>query len=148
MLKIALGSDHVGLDLKNEIADHLTQKGYTCHDFGAFDKKRTSYPIHAKTVCQAVVSGEYDRGILICGTGIGMSITANKIHGIRAVVCSEPYSAALSRQHNNTNILAMGARVVGIDLAEMIVDIWLSSNYEGGRHQERLDMISDLEDER
>jgi ribose 5-phosphate isomerase B len=104
--------------------------------------------MHAKTVCEAVTSGVFDRGILICGTGVGMSIAANKIRGIRAVVCSEPYSALLSRQHNNTNILAFGARVVGIELAKMIVETWLVSEYEGGRHQERLDMIDEMENER
>ncbi|MCE1253665.1 MAG: ribose 5-phosphate isomerase B [Anaerolineae bacterium] len=148
MLKIAFGSDHIGFGLKKEIMAYLTQKGYTCFDFGAHDENRTSYPIHARATCQAVVSGEYDLGILICGTGVGMSISANKIHGIRAVVCSEPYSAALSRQHNNTNVLAMGARVVGVELAKMIVDNWLAAQFEGGRHQERVEMITALENER
>ncbi len=147
MLKIAFGSDHIGFGLKKEIMDYLTQKGHTCFDFGTYDEKRTSYPIHARATCRAVVTGEYDLGILICGTGVGMSISANKVHGIRAVVCSEPYSAALSRQHNNTNVLALGARVVGVELAKMIVDNWLAAEFEGGRHQERVDMITEIEKE-
>jgi ribose 5-phosphate isomerase B len=97
-------------------------------------------------VAQKITSGEYEKGILICGSGVGMSITANKIHGIRAVVCSEPYSAVLSRKHNNSNILCMGSRVVGEELAEMIVREWLAAEYEGGRHQNRLDMINELEE--
>ncbi len=148
MLKIALGSDHIGYPFKMEIDKYLLEKGFEVQDFGCYDENRTSYPTHAKAVCDAVTVGAYDRGILICGTGVGMSIAANKIHGIRAVVCSEPYSAQLSRQHNNTNILAFGARVVGIELAKMIVDLWLASEYEGGRHQDRLDMISAFEKER
>jgi ribose 5-phosphate isomerase B len=148
LLKIALGSDHIGYEYKMAISQYLTEKGIQCQDYGTYDTIRTSYPIHAKAACQGVISGECDRGILICGTGIGMSITANKIHGIRAVVCSEPYSAMLSRQHNNTNILAFGARVVGIELAKMIVDTWLAAEFEGGRHQERLDIIAGIENER
>ena len=147
-MKIALGSDHIGYSYKVELDDYLSNKGYECKDFGTFDEKRTSYPIYAKRVCNSVIIGDYDRGILVCGTGVGMSITANKIHGIRAVVCSEPYSAVLSRQHNDTNVLTFGARVIGIELAKMIVDLWLASEYEGGRHQERLDMILELEKQR
>ncbi len=148
MRKIALGSDHVGYDYKQIISEHLTEKGFACQDFGCYDTNRTNYPTYAEGVCQAVTGGLFERGILICGSGVGMAIAANKIHGIRAVVCSEPYSAALSRQHNNTNILAFGARVVGIELAKMIVNIWLAADYEAGRHQNRLDMITDLENKR
>jgi ribose 5-phosphate isomerase B len=144
-LKIAIGSDHVGYQYKDEIINHLNKNGYQCQDFGVFNEDRTAYPIYAKVVCKAVIAGGFDRGILICGTGVGMSIAANKFHGIRAVVCSEPYSAMLSMQHNDTNILSFGARVIGIELAKMIIDAWLSTKFEGGRHQERVDMITDFE---
>lgn len=141
MSTIAIGCDHVGFELKNHIIDLLQSKGYSIKDFGAHSNERTDYPIFGKAVAQAVISGECEKGILICGTGVGISIAANKVKGIRAVVCSEPYSALLSRQHNNTNILAIGSRVVGKDLALMIVDEWLSGEYEGGRHQKRIDML-------
>lgn len=141
MSTIAIGCDHVGFELKNHIIDHLQSKGYSIKDFGAHSNERTDYPIFGKAVARALISGECEKGILICGTGVGISIAANKVKGIRAVVCSEPYSALLSRQHNNTNILAIGSRVVGKDLALMIVDEWLSGEYEGGRHQKRIDML-------
>lgn len=144
-MKIAIGSDHVGLELKTKLLEHLTEKGIEYHDFGTLTAERTDYPTYGEAVANAVASGEYDKGIVLCGTGVGISISANKVPGIRAVVCSEPYSALLSRQHNDTNILAMGSRVVGSDLALMILDTWLSGEYEGGRHQKRLDMISNIE---
>jgi len=144
-VKIAIGNDHAAYEMKVEIKEYLEQKGYEVLDFGTNEKARTDYPIYAKKACYAVLDGQCDRGILICGTGVGMSLTANKIHGIRAVVCSEPYSAVRSRQHNNTNVLCFGARVIGIDLAKMIVDLWLAAEFEGGRHQRRIDMITELE---
>ena len=143
--RIAIGSDHVGFDLKEAIKGLLEELGFEWDDFGTSTHDRTDYPLFAEKVAQAVVSGAAERGILICGTGVGMSIAANKIHGIRAVVCSEPYSARLSREHNNTNILALGARVVGLGLARTIVEAWLAGEYEGGRHAGRLEMISQLE---
>lgn len=148
MKKLAIGCDHVGYELKAGLLKHLEEKGIEYHDFGTYTTDRTDYPIYAKAVAQAVASGEYDGGLLICGTGVGISVAANKLRGIRAVVCSEPYSALLSRQHNNSNILAMGSRVVGLDLALMILDAWLSGEYEGGRHQGRIDMISEMEETR
>jgi ribose 5-phosphate isomerase B len=117
-------------------------------DKGTWSPERTDYPRYASAVAQAILTGEAEGGILICGTGVGISITANKYPGIRAVVCSEPYSAQLSRQHNNTNVLAFGARVIGLELAKMIVDAWLGSDYEGGRHQTRIDAITALEQPR
>ena len=144
-MKIAIGSDHAGYDLKLEVKKHLEQKGLKVVDFGTNEPASTDYPIYAKRACYAVLEGQCERAILICGTGVGMSITANKIHGIRAVVCSEPCSAVLSRKHNNTNVLCFGARVVGIELAKMIADLWLAAEYEGGRHQKRIDMITELE---
>ena len=135
-MKIAIGSDHVGIELKPIIVDYL--------NFGAYNNERTDYPIYGKKVAEAVASGNYDCGILICGTGVGISISANKVKGIRAVVCSEPYSAKLSKQHNNTNILAFGARVIGSELAKMIVKEWLEAKYEGGRHSKRVEMLDEM----
>ncbi len=147
-MKIAIGCDHVGYELKKRVIDHLTEKGHEVVDFGTNSTERTDYPIYGEKAANAVASGECDRGIVICGTGIGISISANKVKGIRCVVCSEPYSALLSRQHNDTNMLAFGSRVVGGDLALMIVDAWLSGEYEGGRHARRVQMISDIESKR
>ena len=141
MSLIAIGCDHVGFELKTHIIDHLQKQGHSIKDFGAHSTERTDYPIFGKAVANSVANQECEKGILICGTGVGISIAANKVHGIRAVVCSEPYSALLSRQHNDTNILAFGARVVGRDLAIMIVDAWLSGEFEGGRHQNRINII-------
>jgi len=131
--------------MKEEIKKYLEMCGYTVVDFGTNSNERTDYPIYGERVALAVVSKEADCGILICGTGVGISISANKVKGIRAVVCSEPYSAQLSKQHNNTNILAFGARVIGIEMAKMIVDTWLKAEFEGGRHQKRIDRISAIE---
>ena len=141
MTQIAIGCDHVGFELKTHIIEHLQSKGYSIKDFGTHNTERTDYPLYAKAVAEAVTGGECEKGILICGTGVGISIAANKVKGIRAVVCSEPYSALLSRAHNDTNILALGSRVVGRDLALMIVDSWLGGEFEGGRHQNRIDML-------
>lgn len=144
-MKIGIGNDHVAVDMKNEIKTYLESKGYEIVDFGTNSEERFDYPIAGETVAKAVISNEVDLGILICGTGVGISLSANKVHGIRAVVCSEPYTAKLSREHNNTNILAFGARVIGIELAKMIVDNWLAAEFEGGRHQSRIDMIAQIE---
>lgn len=141
MTQIAIGCDHIGFELKTHIIEHLQSKGYGIKDFGTHSTERTDYPLFAKAVADAVTKGECEKGILVCGTGVGISIAANKVKGVRAVVCSEPYSALLSRQHNDTNILALGARVVGRDLALMIADIWLGGEFEGGRHQRRVDML-------
>ncbi|EOT8831726.1 bifunctional allose-6-phosphate isomerase/ribose-5-phosphate isomerase RpiB [Escherichia fergusonii] len=145
MKKIAFGCDHVGFILKEEILMHLAQRGIEVLDKGTWSDERTDYPRYASAVAQAVVAGEVDGGILICGTGVGISITANKFAGIRAVVCSEPYSAQLSRQHNDTNVLAFGSRVVGLELAKMIVDAWLDAKFEGGRHLARVEAIKAIE---
>jgi ribose 5-phosphate isomerase B len=146
--QIAIGSDHVGFPLKEEIKKYLTELGYAHQDFGAHSVERTDYPLFARDVASAITSNQVDLGILVCGTGVGMSITANKVRGIRAVVCSEPYSAMLSRQHNNTNVLALGSRVIGPELARMIVKAWLDAEFEGGRHASRLEIISQIEAER
>lgn len=147
MKKIAFGCDHVGFILKEEILAHLAAKGIEVIDKGTWSGERTDYPHYASAVAEAVVAGDAEGGILICGTGVGIAITANKFPGIRAVVCSEPYSAQLSRQHNNTNVLAFGSRVVGLELAKMIVDCWLAAEFEGGRHQTRVAAIAKIEAE-
>ncbi|MBP3361220.1 MAG: ribose 5-phosphate isomerase B [Clostridia bacterium] len=144
-MKIAIGCDHVGYQLKLHIIKYLQSQGHEVVDFGTGSEERTDYPIYGKKVACSVANGETERGILICGTGVGISLAANKVKGIRAVVCSEPYSAKLSRQHNNSNIVAFGARVIGSATAEMIVDEFLNAEYEGGRHQRRIDMISAIE---
>lgn len=140
-MKIAIGCDHVGYILKEPLKQYLESQEIEIVDVGAYDEVRTDYPIYAKKVASLVSSKECDLGILICGSGVGISITANKVKGIRAVVCSDPYSAKLSRSHNNTNILSMGSRVVGLELAKMIVDEWLNATFEGGRHQKRIEMM-------
>ncbi len=144
-MKIGIGCDHVGYELKGKVTEHLRELGYEVVDFGTNSSERTDYPIYGEAVARAVASGACEKGILICGTGVGISLAANKVHGIRAVVCSEPYSALRSRRHIATTILAFGARVVGADLALMIVDAWLSGVYEGGRHAKRVQMIVDIE---
>ena len=144
-MKIAIGNDHIAVEMKNHIIDYLTAKGHELVNFGTDTNERCDYPIYGKKVADAVAKGECEFGILICGTGIGISLAANKVKGIRAAVCSDPYSARLTRQHNNANIIAFGARVVGEATAEMIVDEFLNAEYEGGRHQTRIDMISAIE---
>ena len=145
-MRIGIGNDHVAIELKNTIKEHLEQQGYEVVDFGTNYPERFDYPISGYKVGKAVASGDVDLGVLICGTGVGISLAAKKVHGIRACVCSDPYSAKLSREHNNTNIIAFGARVVGPELAKMIVDEWLSATFEGGRHQRRIDMLAEIEE--
>ncbi len=140
-LRIAIGSDHGGFEYKSEIIDYLKENGYTYTDVGTYSKESCDYPIIAKKVAQKIVSGEADRGILICGTGIGMSIAANKVKGIRAALCSDTFSAKATRAHNNSNILCLGQRVIGDCLALDIVTVWLNTEFEGGRHQRRIDEI-------
>lgn len=137
---IAIGCDHTAAALKRELTTHLEARGEQVRDFGAFEDK-APYPVVGQTVAKAVAAGECALGVLLCGTGVGMSIAANKVRGIRACCCSEPYSAKLSRQHNDSNVLCMGARVVGPELAKMILDAWLAASFEGGRHADRVGMI-------
>lgn len=145
---IGIGNDHVAVDMKNEIKNYLEKKGHTVVDFGTNSFERCDYPVYGRAVAKAVAASEVECGVLICGTGVGISLAANKVAGIRACVCSEPYSARLSKEHNNTNIIAFGARVIGIETAKMIVDEWLNAEFEGGRHQKRIDMIAEIENER
>lgn len=144
-MTVALASDHVGLPLKRAIIAHLEERGVAYRDFGTDSDARCDYPQFALPAAKAVADGEYTCGILCCGTGIGMSIAANKVAGIRCTACSDGYSAALSRAHNNANMLALGSRVVGTGLALQIVDLFLDTPYEGGRHARRLEQICEIE---
>ena len=145
-MKLAIGNDHVAVEMKKEIKEYLEEKGYEVINVGTDSSERFNYPVSGYKVARMVADGEVDGGILICGTGVGISLSANKVHGIRACVCSDPYTAKLSKQHNNTNIIAFGARVIGIETAKMIVDEWLNTKYEGGRHQVRIDQIKEIEE--
>jgi ribose 5-phosphate isomerase B len=143
---IALASDHAGFELKRELIRYLEELRLPYTDLGPGTDERTDYPAWGYRAARAVASGECDRGIIVCGTGAGMSLAANKVKGIRCVLCSDCYTAQLSRRHNNANMLALGARVVGADLAKLIVKTWLEAEFEGGRHQMRLDMIAKIEE--
>ena len=144
-MKIAIGNDHACREMKSALIEHLNSKGIQAVDLGAKGSDSSDYPIYAESIARAVAAGEYDRGILICGTGIGMSIAANKVNGARAACCTDPYSSKLSREHNNSNILCLGARVTGVELAKMIVDTWLDAEFEAGRHKRRVDMYDEIE---
>ncbi len=144
-MKLAIGCDHTALQMKNEIIEYLTEKNYTVEDFGAYYGESSDYPVYGEAVARAVAGGGFDFGILICGTGIGISLAANKVCGIRAAVCSEPYSASMARRHNDANIIAFGARVIDINRAKEITDAFLSAEFEGGRHTARVDMIMGIE---
>jgi ribose 5-phosphate isomerase B len=147
-MKIAIGCDHAGVELKGELVKLLEAMGMEVVDFGTNDSKSVDYPDFGDRVSSAVSSGEVDRGVLICGTGIGMSIVANKFRNVRAALCSEPFSARMSRLHNDSNILVIGGRVVGKALALEITKVWLETPFEGGRHEQRLKKISLIEDRR
>lgn len=142
---IALGSDHAGFQLKEQVISFLQSSSLNYKDFGVYNEERADYPDQAALVVKAVKSGESTFGILICGTGIGMSIVANKHRGIRAALCSEPYSARFAREHNNANVLTMGSRVIGPGMAEEIVSIFIHTEYANGRHEKRLGKIEQLE---
>ena len=145
MVKIALGSDHGGYELKEYIKQHLEEKGVEYIDYGTKSTESVDYPEFGKKVAEAVKNGECERGIVCCGTGIGISISANKVPGIRCALCSDCYSARMSREHNNANVLALGARVTGRDLAFEIVDVWLKSEFQAGRHERRVNKITEIE---
>ena len=141
---IGIGSDHGGYALKQAVIKHLEEKGYAVKDYGCYSEESCDYPVYAKAVANAVKDGEVKQGILICGTGIGISIAANKVNGVRAAVVSEPVSAKLTKEHNNANIIAFGARIVGSEMAKAIVDAWLDAEYIGsGRHERRVNMIEE-----
>ena len=144
-MKVAVGCDHGGFALKEQILEHLKKRGIAYHDFGIYEEKAVDYPVIAAQVARAVAAGEYVRGILICGTGIGMSLAANKIAGIRAAACSETFSAKYTRLHNDANILCLGGRVVGPGVAFEMVDLFIDTPFEGGRHKTRVDLIGEIE---
>ena len=144
-MKIAIGNDHAAVALKNEIMEFVQSLGHEVVNFGTDTNESCHYPEYGEKVANAVASGEFDCGILICGTGVGISIAANKVNGIRAAVCSEPTTARLVKEHNNANIIAFGERIVGVELAKDIVKAYLSAEFLGGRHGIRVDMISDIE---
>ena len=142
---LAIGSDHGGFALKQAIMEHLREKGVEYKDFGTYTEESCDYPEYGEAVARAVAGGECDRGIAICGTGIGISIAANKVRGVRAAVCGDCYSAEMTRRHNDANVLCMGGRVVGDGLALKIVDVFLETPFEGGRHARRVGKIHEIE---
>ncbi len=144
-MKIAIGADHGGFEYKEAIIKHLRDQGYEVEDFGTYSTESCDYPIYAKKVANAVAQGDVERGILICGTGIGVSIAANKVKGIRAALCGDTFSAHATREHNDSNVLCLGARVIDDKLALDIVDIWLKTDFSGdARHQKRIDMLENV----
>ncbi len=143
-MKIVIGNDHVAVEMKKEITEYLESLGHEVLNVGSDSSERCDYPVYGEKAAREVAAGNAERGIVICGTGVGISLAANRVPGIRCVVCSEPYSAALSKQHNNTNMLAFGARVIGIELAKMIVKAWLDAEFEGGRHAERVKLLEEI----
>ncbi|MDR0552256.1 MAG: ribose 5-phosphate isomerase B [Spirochaetaceae bacterium] len=143
---IVIANDHTGLELKNEIKKFFEERGLAYKDIGTNTPERTDYPLWGWRAAKLVASGECERGVIICGTGVGISLAANKVKGIRCVVCTDCYTAQLSRLHNNSNMLALGARVLGTGLARLITEIWLDTPFEGGRHKPRVDMLREIED--
>jgi len=144
-MRLALGADHGGYELKEELKKIFRQKKIDYYDFGTYDTKSTDYPDWGIKVAETVAKGEFERGILICGTGLGMCLMANKVPGIRATPCYGIFSARLSREHNNSNILVLGGRITGKDLAKQIVEEWLEAKFKGGRHKRRIDKITKIE---
>jgi ribose 5-phosphate isomerase B len=144
-MKVALGSDHGGFELKEGIKKHLNRKGIEFVDYGTFNNESVDYPDYGRITAEAIMKGECDRGIVVCGTGIGISLAANKVKGIRCALVSEEYSARMAKAHNNANMIAMGGRVVGEGIATGVVDAWLETEFEGGRHERRVEKIMDIE---
>ena len=144
-MMIAIGSDHGGYALKEHVKAYLTAKGITCLDVGCDSTESCDYPIFGKAVGEAVASGKCEKGIVICTTGIGISISANKVKGIRAALCADSFTAEMTRRHNDSNVLALGAGIVGPNLADRIVDVFLSTEFEGGRHERRVNLMMDIE---
>ena len=147
-MKIAIGCDHGGFEHKNAIAEHLKERGFEVCDFGIYEQVSVDYPEIALKVANSVAAGECERGILVCGTGIGMSLAANKVRGIRAAACSEHFSAKYTRLHNDSNVLCLGGRVIGIGTALELADLFVDTEFEGGRHQRRVDMVMDIENKK
>ena len=143
-LKIALGADHAGYEYKDKLISYLTENGYSCVDCGTNGPESVDYPVYASKVCELVRSKECDFGILVCGTGIGMSIAANKHRGIRAALCNEPESTAMTRHHNNSNVLCLGARMISFETALELTNVFISTEFDGGRHERRIEMLDKL----
>lgn len=144
---LAIGADHAGYEAKETIKEYLQEKMIEVKDFGTFSKESCHYPVFAEKVSRSVASGECEKGILVCGSGIGVSIAANKIKGIRAALCYEPLLAEMARKHNDANVLCLGARFSGAETVKKITDVFLKTEFEGGRHAERVKLISDIENE-
>jgi ribose 5-phosphate isomerase B len=145
-MRLVIGSDHAAAGLKDEMAAYVKTKGHDVTDISGGDTSVCNdYPVVAEKAARAVAEGQFDSGLLFCGTGLGMMLAANKVHGIRCAVCSDPYSAVMARSHNNANMLALGARVLGTELAKMLVDLFLSTPFDGGRHATRVNMITAIE---
>ena len=145
-MKIVIGNDHAAVEMKMEVMNYLTELGHEVINIGTDEAKSCNYPEYGEKAGRIVASGEADCGVLICGTGVGISIAANKVKGVRAAVCSEPVTARLVKEHNNANIIAFGARIVGIETAKAILDAWLGAEFQGGRHQTRIDLIHKIEE--
>lgn len=144
-MKVAVGCDHGGFHLKQTVLETLNELGIEYDDMGTYNDTSVDYPEFGKKVAVAVAKGQYDRGILICGTGLGMCITANKVSGVRAVTAHDVFSAEMSRRHNNANVLTMGERVVGPGVAKQVTEVWLTTEFEGGRHARRVDQMNELD---
>jgi ribose 5-phosphate isomerase B len=143
-MKIAVGCDHAGYELKEKVVAHLKAEGHEVSDAGTHGLESVDYPIYAAVVAKAVAAGEAERGMLICGSGIGMCMSANRVRGVRAVQAAEPFSARMSRRHNDSNVLCLGSRFLGVDMVMEIVDVWLRESFDGGRHQRRVELIDQL----
>ena len=143
-MKIAVGSDHGGFALKTAVAAHLKGRGYEVLDMGTYSEESVDYPIYGKKTAEAVAGGEADLGVVCCGTGIGIGIAANKVHGIRCATIANEYMAEMTKRHNNANMIALGGRVLELEHALKLVDIWLDTDFEGGRHQRRIDMLDEM----
>ena len=144
-MEVGIANDHSAVEMKNMVVDYLVEKGFEVVNYGTDSHESCHYPMYGEILGKAVAAGDVDRGIAICGTGLGISLAANKVKGVRAALCSEPYTAKMSREHNNANILAFGARVIGIEMAKMIIDEWFAAEFLGGRHEERVNMIMEIE---
>lgn len=144
-MKLVIANDHAAVDMKFQVMEHLQERGIEVVNIGTDTNESCDYPVFGYRAAKLVADGEVDGGVLICGTGVGISLAANKVAGIRAAVCSEPVTASLTKRHNNANMIAFGARIVGVETANAIVDAWLDATYEGGRHQRRVDLITEVE---
>jgi ribose 5-phosphate isomerase B len=142
--KIVIGSDHAGFEMKEKLVAHLKSLGLDLEDAGTGSSESCDYPEFGEKVARAVASGAADAGVLVCGSGIGMSMAANKVAGVRALVCDEPLSARMSRLHNNANVLCLGGRMIGVEMAKEILNVWLNTEFEGGRHQRRVELLDDI----